>query len=299
MKQKIIPAIGILGVITCLAIFIQDPSFPTPDKLLIFMTFAFMIFGRAKEMLKRFLPFVAILLVYESLRGFADNLNSRVEYLWMPHVDRFFFWGTLPTTRLQQWLWHGHVRWYDLVFYVPYILHFVFPIGLALCVWKFRPAKYWQFIVSYVTASFSAFIVFMIFPAAPPWMASQNGYIESVHRVSSDVWWALGIKDFPSVYSKVSPNAVAAVPSLHAAYATLFALYVTTLFKGRWRFIAWIYPILIYIGTVYQGEHYFIDELLGALLAVVVFFASPYTTRKIKQYLRWVQATTMKLLKTT
>ncbi len=289
MKYKPLPVIGVVGVLGCIAIFVKDPSFPTPDKLLIFMTFLFMIFGQTKEMLKRFLPFVAILLVYESLRGFADNLNSRVEYMLMPHVDRFFFLDTLPTTRMQQWLWHGHVQWYDFMFYVPYMLHFVIPIVLAISVWKLQPQKYWQLIVSYVATSFTAFIVFMIFPAAPPWMASQAGLIEPIHRVSSDVWWSLGIKDFPSVYSKVSPNAVAAVPSLHAAYATLFALYVTALFKGRWRFLAWVYPVLIYVGTIYQGEHYFIDELLGALLAVGVFFASPYITTKMKQLLRRIQ----------
>jgi TRAP-type uncharacterized transport system fused permease subunit len=118
------------------------------------------------------------------------------------------------------------------------MMHFVFPIILAIIVWKLRPQKYWQLVVSYLFVSFSGFLVFLLFPAAPTWMASDMGLIEPIRRISSDIWWSLGIHDFPSVYNQISPNAVAAVPSLHAAYATLFALYITTLFKSRTRFLA-------------------------------------------------------------
>lgn len=283
MKQKIFKVIGVLGTIASLAIFIRNPSFPTPDKLLVFLTFVFMIFGQAIEMLKRFLPFVLILLAYESFRGIADGLNHRVEYLWMPHMDRLLFGGTLPTVMLQNWLWHDHIMWYDYAFYLPYLLHFVLPISLALYVWKRRVKMYWNVVTTYVVTSFSAFLVFLAFPAAPPWMASQLGYIEHIRRVSSDVWATLGIHDFPSFYNDISPNPVAAVPSLHAAYATIFALYITTLFKSKWRFVAWVYPVLIWVGTVYQGEHYAIDEILGALLGAGVFLATPFIARKLSE----------------
>lgn len=278
MLQKTLSTIGIVGTILCLILYIREPSFPTPDKILIFLIFVFMIFHQATEMLKRFLPFVLILLAYESFRGLADGLNKRVEYMWMVDVDRWIGFGTLPTTTLQKWWWHGQTAWYDYVFYLPYMLHFVIPICLALFVWKYRPKKYWAVVISYITVSFCAFFVFLAFPAAPPWMTSDMGMIEPLRRVSSDVWWSLGIHDFPSFYNQISPNAVAAVPSLHAAYATLFALYVTTLFRSKWRYLSWIYPLLIYVGTVYQGEHYAIDEVLGALLAVAVFLLSPRIT---------------------
>ncbi len=281
---KIAKAIGVLGTIVYLVIFIRRPNFPTPDKIIVLLTFVFMIFGQAKEMLKCFLPFVLILLAYESFRGIADSLNTRVNFTWMINVDRAMFGGTLPTTTLQKWFWHGRVAWYDFALYICYMLHFVMPIGLAIVVWKNKVKKYWQVVTAYIVTSFSGFLVFLAFPAAPPWMARDFGYIEKIQHISGEVWWALGLKDFPTVYSEISPNQVAAVPSLHAAYATLFALFVTTLFKTRWRFAAWIYPAAIYFGTVYMGEHYFIDEILGGLLAVVVFFASPYITKKIIKF---------------
>lgn len=281
-RQKIMQYCGMLGTTLCLVIFIREPSFPTPDKLVVFLTFVFMIFGQAWPMLKRLLPFVALLLVYESFRGVVPHLNHAVEYMFMADADKLLGLGTLPTITLQGWLWHGHVLWYDFVFYLVYMMHFVIPVALALIVWKIRESYYWELVTAYLTVSFSGFLTFLAFPAAPPWMASEKSLIPHITRVSSDVWYALGIHDFPSVYNKISPNPVAAVPSLHAAYATLFALIIFRLFaSSKWKYLSLLYPALIYMGTVYQGEHYLFDELLGGVYAVAGFFAAPYVLRCI------------------
>jgi hypothetical protein len=287
-KYSLWQYLGVAGTIVCVFIFVRTPSFPTPDKLLVFLTLVFMIFGQAWAMLGRVLPFAAILLVYESFRGIATHLNTHVNWLWMPSVDRLMTGGHLPTAALQSWLWHGQVQWYDFVFYLPYMLHFVLPFTLALIIWKLRERHYWRYITTFMVVSFAGFLTYVAFPAAPPWMASGQGYIEPITRVSSHVWYALGVQDFPSVYNKITANPVAAVPSLHAAYATLVALFVITLFKFRLRFLAVVYPLLIYVGTVYQGEHYVIDEALGALYAVGAFWAAPYVLRAIVRAKYWL-----------
>lgn len=233
-------------------------------------------------MLKRFVPFVGLLLVYESFRGIVPHLNNHVHYTWMADVDKLLFFGQLPTAWLQHHLWHGHVQWFDFVLYITYMMHFVLPFALAFLVWELRDKHYWHYVTSYITVSFAGFLTFLAFPAAPPWMASDKGFIEPITRISSSVWAHLGIHDFPSVYNKISPNPVAAVPSLHAAYATLFAIFVFTLFKkSAWKYLSLLYPAFIYFGTVYQGEHYAIDELLGGVYAVGAYFAAPYVIRAL------------------
>jgi len=291
MRKKIIRITGVAGVVISTYIFLQQPSFPTPDKLLIFGTFLAMAFNQGAQFLKRFVPFVVLLLVYESFRGIVPHLNTNVSYYLLPKIDRLMFFGQLPTTSLQNIFWNGQVQWYDFVFYLTYMLHFVLPFVLAVIVWKHRAKEYWRVITTYITVSFAGFLTFLAFPAAPPWMASDMGIIEPITRISSKIWYALGIHDFPSVYNKISPNPVAAMPSLHAAYATIFALLVVRLFKGsRWRFAAWIYPVIIYVGTVYSGEHYAIDEVVGALYALAGFWAAPYI-------LRWIQRTYARVVK--
>ncbi len=296
-KLAVSQIIGIVATIVAIVIFIREPSWPTPDKLLVFATFVALIFHQAKEMLKRFVPFVGLLLVYESFRGVVPHLNKHVNFTWMVDVDKLMFFGQLPTVWLQKYLWHGQVQWYDFVLYITYMLHFVLPLALAFVIWKLKPLHYWRYVTAFVVLSFSGFLTYLAFPAAPPWMASDMGYIPQIERVSSHVWAALGIHDFPSLYNKMAPNPVAAVPSLHAAYATLFAVFAFRLFKSRWKYLSILYPAFIYFGTVYQGEHYAIDEILGGLYAVGAYFAAPYVLKYVqKVYLKIAHFTASKYL---
>lgn len=281
-SQIIKRAFGIVGALAWIVIYARTPSFPTPDKLLILGVFLAMALGQTWEFAKRFVPFVVLLLVYESFRGLVPHLNNNVDYTILPAIDKIMFFGHLPTILLQDLLWNGYVRWYDFVFYLAYMLHFVIPLVLAVVVWKTKAREYWRLVTTYISVSFAGFLTFLVFPASPPWLASDKGLIEPLHRISSDVWFALGVNDFPSVYNKISPNPVAAMPSLHAAYATVFAIFMVKLYKSKWSYLAWIYPLLIYVGTVYLGEHYFIDEVVGALYAIVGFWTAP----KILKYLK-------------
>lgn len=274
--------LGIIGTIIGLTVFAANPSFPTPDKIIVFLFFFFLIFRQATFVLKRLLPFVLILLVYDSFRGIADNLNTHVNYTFMIDADRFLF-GDLPTATLQNWLWDGRVQWFDIALYLPYMLHFVLPVGMAIVVWKNRRKLYWNYVAAFSVVSFAAFFTFILFPAAPPWLAVENGYLEGIRRISSDVWFALGISDFPSVYNQISPNPVAAMPSLHAAWAILLYIFVLKLYGRWWGLLALSYPLVIAFVIIYQGEHYVIDALVSVIYALGAYFSAPYLTRFIKR----------------
>ena len=128
--------------------------------------------------------------------------------------------------------------------------------------------------------SFAGFLTFFAFPAAPPWIASEKGLIEPIARISTNVWYALGIHDFPSVYNKIAPNPVAAVPSLHASFATIFSIFIFKFFGKKWGSLSLVYPLAIYFGTVYEGEHYAIDEIIGAIYGVGVYLLVAWYFKK-------------------
>ncbi|HSW78436.1 MAG TPA: phosphatase PAP2 family protein [Candidatus Babeliales bacterium] len=280
-KDKIYRFIGILGTLLCLMLFIYRPSFPTPDKLIVFLFFVFMIFHQAKDMLLRIGPFVALMMVYESFRSIVPHLNSRVNYSLAPKVDQTLF-RRLPTRTLQDWLWKGHTSWYDIALYIPYLLFFIIPLLFAIIVWKTKAGYYWQVVATYLVVFFGSFLTFLLFPAAPPWLAYQNNYIDPIVRISSNVWASLGIKDFPSLYSHIAANPVAAVPSLHAACATLLSIFAFKIYGRRWGAFSVIYPASIYLGVVYEGEHYVFDVMCGALYGVVGYLAVNFLFSSIK-----------------
>ncbi len=283
MQKSVLRIVGAIGALVYIGLFIRTPSFPTPDKIFVLLVLGGMVFGQTLEVLKRFTPFVVLLLVYESFRGLASSLNTHVNYGFMPAADKLLFFGHLPTTLLQNLWWRGHVQWYDFMFYGAYTLHFVLPFALAVLIWKTREKHYWRFITTYVTVSFAGFLTYLAFPAAPPWLASDKGLIQPIAHVSTAIWYAFGIHDFPSVYNKIAPNQVAAMPSLHAAYSMLFVIFIFKLYKTRWRWLAWIYPLLIWVGTVYMGEHYVIDAIAGIIYAFVGYLAAPYILAPIQK----------------
>lgn len=278
IRHHSLRAIGIFGTILCVIAFIRRPSFPTPDKLVVFITFIFMMISQAKEMLKRLLPFTIGIIIYESFRSIADSLNTHVNYLLPIHADQFLF-NTLPTVTLQKWLWHGYVQWYDFVLYIPYLLFFALTFGLAILVWKTREKYYWQVVNTFIVLFFLAFITFLLMPSAPPWLASDNHYIQPITRISSQVWAAFGLTDFPSIYNKISPNPVAAIPSLHTACSALFSFYIFKLYGKKWGYASLAYPILVIFGIVYLGEHYVFDVIAGLAYTYFAYVATPYITR--------------------
>jgi len=130
-------------------------------------------------------------------------------------------------------------------------------------------------VFTFSLVAFMSFLTFLLLPSAPPWMASQNHYIQPITRISSNVWAGLGLHNFPSVYNQITPNPVAAIPSLHAAWATLILIFVYKLYGKRWALLAAAYPLLIFVGTIYEAEHYAFDVLAGILYGVVGYLITP------------------------
>jgi len=63
------------------------------------------------------------------------------------------------------------------------------------------------------------------------------------------------------------------MPSLHASYTLLIALFFIRRLRGRWRHLLWIYPLAMAFALVYTGEHYVVDVLAGWLYCIGVYFA--------------------------
>ena len=258
----------------------------TPDLLFFMFLGICVLYGKGRQFLFKFGPFVVLLLAYDSLRSIAPFLNSRVNYWEMIHFDRFIAGGELPTVILQQWWYNGSVSWFDYYFYLLYMCHFLVPVIAGLIIWKYRESDFNRFVVSFVVLSYAAFITYVLFPAAPPWMASELGLIPNIHKISTDIWWSLGVTDFPSLYRTLSPNLVAAVPSLHSAYPLLISIFVFRGFGKKWGTISLIYPISIWIGIVYMGEHYVFDIVVGVAYVFMSYFFTLWFFKKYGKNVR-------------
>ena len=229
--------------------------------------------GWARGVFLDWLPFFAILLGYDFLRGQVGS-----DPLFQPHVypqidfDRAIF-GSIPTVDLQRNLFEqGHVGWLDIATWGVYISHFFTVFLIAAVLWRISRPLFLEFRAMVITLTAAAFATYALFPAAPPWMASEDGVIGPVHRTIGDVWGYLGAGGAQAIWDHGSAfsNEVAAVPSLHTGYPVLILCFF-------WRFgwparaICLLYAFAMSFTLVYTGEHYVFDVALGWLYAIVVF----------------------------
>jgi membrane-associated phospholipid phosphatase len=254
----------------------------TPDVVFLVLLSIAVAFGQARPFLLRLLPFLGLLALYQGFRSVADDLNEKVNFAAMIEADRFLFGGALPTHVLQEWWWSGSVRWHDFFFYGLYTIHFLTPFVLAVIIWKYRDHFYWRYLGAFVALNFAAFATYLAFPAAPPWMASELGHIEPLRQIQRDIWGVMGLS-YSQLYPRMSPNLVAAVPSLHSAYPLLIALVASRLFGFRRTHWLYLYPVAMWVGVVYLGEHYVIDVVFGAGYALAAYLLITFPFLRIRR----------------
>jgi membrane-associated phospholipid phosphatase len=238
--------------------------------------------GEVLLLLRDWIPLAAILVVYDLTRGVADQLGTPVHMTMMIDVDRFLFFGQTPTEWLQAELIDlERVRWWEVCFTLVYISHFIVPFAVLGALWARARDAFHQFSRRFIVLSFFGLATYIAFPAAPPWMAGEQGLLEGVHRTTARGWQAI---DVGTAYAfqkgQATVNLVAAVPSLHAAFAALVAMFLWPRVRRAWRPLLAFYAVAMGFALVVTGEHYVFDILLGWLYAAGVVVGCSWWERR-------------------
>jgi membrane-associated phospholipid phosphatase len=252
--------VGLLLVLFALGII------PSTERIILAFVFVMLWSKQSRSFLIDFAPFLILVFTYDSLRNIADNITSA-----QPHVQQLINWeraltgGTLPSYYLQQHLWgHFYTPVLDVLTNTLYLSHFLSPLILAVVLWYSQsPRLYWVYAAGLVVLSYAAFATYILYPAAPPWWATSHGYLNDT---------PVTLKHFIVSADVVSagPNPVAAMPSLHAAYPTYIALVSISTWKKKGLPVL-LLPLGVAFATIYQGHHYVVDALAGAIYATITF----------------------------
>lgn len=227
------------------------------------------------KFLRDWLPVVVLLEIYNITRGSADNFFAP-HYTPMIHFDEWLFGGHVPTVWLQQHLYHpGHVQWWEVVVTLIYTSHFLTVPTVAVILWLRNRQLSYRFMRRWVTLSVAGLITYFLYPAAPPWLAWQKGYLsEPAIRISTDGWSALGLHSAGNTLNGLQveqSNPVAAMPSLHTAYAMMAVAFFLPMVRRRWWPLLLAYPLAMTFTLVYTAEHYVADVLVGWLYVALTF----------------------------
>ena len=270
--------------------------------------------GQGRRMLyvvRDWLPFALVLVAYDLSRGAASMIGRPTMWHWQVDVDRWMFFGTVPTVWLQERLKLPYPPWWEIVISTVYMSFFILPYIVAAVLWL-RDRQEWKaFVRLFVGLSFAALIIYALLPAAPPWAAarcttadvaggpsgpvcmfrpargvpdggllggmqtSQDGANGWVERIVGRGWGKLNLHSATALIDQgqASVNLVAAIPSLHAGLTLAVAAFLWNRVQRKWRPLLVVYVLVMAFTLVYTAEHYVVDILLGWVLAAVVLIA--------------------------
>jgi membrane-associated phospholipid phosphatase len=169
------------------------------------------------------------------------------------------------------------VSWYDIAGTMFYFLHFAFPLGLGYLFWIVDRRTFLRFSRALIAMSFAAFAFYLLLPVAPPWKAVP-GVVKIIDHTLPSFTDIPGIPVPATIYHWLTPNQYAAMPSLHAAFPFLGALFALRLW-GRRAWPALLYTAFVWLSIVYLGEHYIVDIIGGVIFAFAAFFGEDWFTQ--------------------
>lgn len=235
------------------------------------------------KILLDWLPFIGFLVLYDYTRGFAATLGMPTHVTQPVAAEKVLFFGTVPTVWLQQHFFDpNQVHWWDFLASLVYFSHFIVAWAIAGVLYVRSRPLWGSWARHILVLSFAGLVTYVLYPAAPPWYASNEGVIGPVTRIASRGWDALGLHSASALIARgqAGVNEVAAIPSLHAGFAFMVAVFFWPRVNRRWRVALLVYAGAMGLTLVYAGEHYVFDELLGYGYVAVVAVAVAWWERR-------------------
>jgi hypothetical protein len=149
-------------------------------------------------------------------------------------------------------------------------LHYVITVTVLFWVWRhhrdhYRKARTWLGLTTLLGV-----VGFVVFPTAPPRMlGSSYGFTDILAEHSTVGWWGTGGGGTPRGLGDMS-NEFAAMPSLHVGWALWCGLLLFFYARHRvLRVLGLLYPFAIAVVVMGTANHYLLDCVMGALVALV------------------------------
>ena len=215
------------------------------------------------DFLLQLLLFAAVDLAYEASRTFAkgDVAAAFIHARNVVSIERAF--GIFNEVNVQEWtLNHGWAL--DVANWTYFHAHF--GVTTVFMFWLYlRRNKHYYFIRNIVFASMAiALAGYIVFPTAPPRMLTDLGFIDTLEKFS-------GVNHDSTAVLALS-NPFAAVPSVHTCFSLIIGTSCFLLVRNRYVRVAWLfYPCLIVFSIVATANHFWLDAILGACVALLAF----------------------------
>lgn len=270
-----------------------------PDQLVLLGIFnsLFYLSAVTRKFILGFSIFIIYWIIFDYMKAWPNYNYNTVHiadlYNFEKHIFGIHFNGKLLTPN-EYWRLNGHT-FLDIMAGVFYLCWIPVPLAFAGYLFFRDRKQFLCFSLSFVLVNLLGFIIYYLYPAAPPWYVQFNGFHfnaatrgNTAGLVKFDTYFHAGI--FKSIYAKGS-NVFAAMPSLHSSYPVIVLYYGLKNRLGLINIFFGLVMVGIWFSAVYASHHYILDVLAGIVCAAIgiamfniLFSSSVYFKNFIKRY---------------
>ena len=248
---------------------------------------AFWAWQRGRQFFLDWAPLFAFWMVYDRLRLVQPFLLDRVAVKTPYLIELWAFgWlagGHVPAHAARAWLaahssapvWAA-AGWAAQLIYLSHVA--ILPLLFFPWWWKGRRDEAYRNRFSLHMRAFLALhilgiCIYLLLPVAPPWWVGLYGTAQPSAELLAQTNMSAAMDGV--IVQRLIQNAsqwFAAVPSLHGAYPVLLLLLSL---KDRSRLVIsllTVYAAAMWVATVVLNQHYIVDLLAGAAIAVLAWW---------------------------
>ncbi|MDB5007048.1 MAG: PA-phosphatase [Mucilaginibacter sp.] len=265
------------------------------DQLVLIALFSSMFFLSAitRKFILGFSIFIVYWIIFDYMKAFPNYNYNTVHIADLYNLEKQLFGinfhGKLLTPN-EYWRANGNT-FLDVTAGIFYLCWIPVPLVFAAFLFFWNRKQFLYFSLTFVLVNIIGFIIYYLYPAAPPWYVQYHGFVfhaatpgNTAGLVKFDNYFHAPI--FKSIYAKGS-NVFAAMPSLHSSYPVIVLYYGL---KNRLGFINIFFGIVmlgIWCTAVYASHHYIIDVLAGIVCAIIGIVIFNFTISRLKSF-RWL-----------
>jgi membrane-associated phospholipid phosphatase len=274
MKKDI--AITVSASVAYLLLCVILVGFKTEQLFLIaFFNILYYLSPGTRKFITGFSIFIVYWIVFDFMKAFPNYRYNTVHIESLYRAERYLFGirqGGLLLTPNEFWRQHSSV-FLDAMSGFFYLCWVPVPLLFAGYLFYKNREQFLQFALTFFLVNILGFVVYYVYPAAPPWYVEHYGFVFNPFTPGNTAGLQrfddlFHVHVFRGLYAK-SSNVFAAMPSLHASYLAIVLYY-------SWRNRMYVMSVAaavimlgIWFAAVYTGHHYILDVLAGAACAVI------------------------------
>jgi hypothetical protein len=242
--------------------------------LVVLCSACYYLSATTRRFITGFSIFVVFWILYDYMKAFPSYAYRAVHIAQLYQTEKSLFaipcQGQLLTPN-EFWLLHTSPV-LDVLCGIFYLCWVPIPLAFAGYLFFSNRRLFFEFSLTFLFVNLLGFVVYYLYPAAPPWYVQERGFGFLPLTLGSTAGLArfdslLGVPVFAAIYAKNS-NVFAAMPSLHSAYPVIVLFYAVKKQAVALSAICFVIMVGIWFAAVYTSHHYVLDVVAGASLAL-------------------------------